>query len=115
MSGVLTVPGRGEVPRAGVLHILYAAGTTEVVAVGTKSRSRSTPQARLRALTTLRLEVLGHSGAEPLSATLSIRPRDVVAMLVSLRGTGFTRGRRARALARFVRFFLVQAVRSPTS
>ncbi len=125
VDGLLTVPGHGDVPVHGTLRILPTAGSgamryelaasgePRVLAVGTKRRSRRSPIARLVALTTLRLEVTGLDHPQPLVTTLTIRPVDVVALVLSLRGTGFTRGRRLRAIARFVRFFVVRAALLP--
>ena len=108
---------------------------------GTKTIRARTPLGLLRDLTTLQTrvgpvdsapvgppksaagdvdtETLGTVGAGssaavgPTSHVLTIRLPDLVQLGASMRGQGFTRARRLRALARFAGFFAVSSLRRP--
>lgn len=80
---------------------------------GTKHVRSRTPTALLYGLTHLRTEV-SPVDAAPEDAermTLAIASSDVVRLLASIRGQGFTRARRVHAAARFAWFFCRSALR----
>ncbi|WP_345217743.1 GMC family oxidoreductase [Georgenia halophila] len=75
---------------------------------GTKRQLRRGPTARLRALTRLHLQ-LSSPGRESRRAVLVLDAHDVRRLGLSLRGEGFTAGRRIAALGKFAGFFAVRA------
>ncbi|MGG5258338.1 GMC oxidoreductase [Phycicoccus avicenniae] len=79
---------------------------------GTKTVRRRAPAALLRGLTTLDARVVRADGpAGGRDIVLHIPVTELVRLLGSLGGEGFTRGRRLRALARFALFFTSRAAR----
>lgn len=84
------------------------------ILVGTKTIRGRWPVRLLRDLTHLDARV--HPVADAAASahtTLSIGPRDLMSLLGSIRGIGFTRLRRLRSAARFAAFFARSALRRP--
>lgn len=131
ISGTVDVPGVAEEAAATGTLSLFPEGRREAMAyrltfgdhagrdwelTGTKTVRSRAPLSLLHDLTTLDAQV--HQVSAPGQArhhVLTIRPADLARLTISLRGQGFTRARRVRAMARFVEFFARSALRSPTS
>lgn len=85
---------------------------------GTKAVRSRTPWGLLAGLTTLRCEAspLDPEPGAGLRFVLTIGTGDLARLGTSISGRGFTRPRRIRAVARFLSFFAISAVRRrPTS
>lgn len=81
---------------------------------GTKTTGRRTPRQLLRALTRLDCALTTDTpDTRSLRLTLWIRPTEVLRLLSSFRGRGFTAMRRARTLVRFGAFFVRSAMHRP--
>lgn len=115
------------VPITGTLR-MYPAGAAEAMsydmefrdaheqlwrARGRKHIRRRDPISLLTGLTTLHFELAATETSQ--SVVLTMRPTDVVSLLRSLQGVGFTAARRARALLRFAGFFTTSAITRRTS
>lgn len=90
-------------------------GGRELTLWGTKSVSSRTPLGLLNGLTRLRVTIqpadtVGDSQSD---LEMVIGWRDLVSLLTSIRGRGFTRSRRLRTVTRFAAFFVRSAVTRP--
>ncbi len=84
--------------------------------IGTKSVSSRTPLGLLGGLTRLRTNIGSATAGDTndvRDAELFMGTRDLVGILASMRGHGFTRARRLRTVARFALFFARSAITRP--
>lgn len=113
-EGTLSLfPDAGSVAMAYALRFQDESGRAWELS-GTKTVRSRIPTGLLHDLTTLDTSIRPLDGSRPATHhVLSIQLPDLVRLGTSLRGQGFTRARRVRALARFTGFFARAALRPP--
>ena len=111
-AGTLSLfPHDQDVAMSYTLHFQDAARRPWTL-TGTKTLSRMAPWRAVRELT--HLSAIVHPDGNPeesVRASLRIGAADLLALLSSIRGVGFTRARRLRSVRRFIQFFMQHTYR----